>query len=156
MLAGMLLMALAFWAVSRVRGRALERSVRCLIRRARAHWRATAMNGDDLPFFRRRVWRTTLVTACIAEVLRCWPWRRHARVVGRATGEGSRDEARHRASRSIGWRAAGTRRLATLLVLNAFDRNLVFFFSPSQVAANEAPRNGASASAGWWRAARSA
>ncbi|MEJ8845904.1 cytochrome c maturation protein CcmE [Variovorax rhizosphaerae] len=33
--------------------------------------------------------------------------------------------------------------LATLLVLNALRANLVFFFSPSQVVANEAPRNGA-------------
>jgi len=33
--------------------------------------------------------------------------------------------------------------LATLLVLNALQSNLVFFFSPSQVTANEAPRNGA-------------
>jgi len=30
--------------------------------------------------------------------------------------------------------------LATALVLNAFQSNLVFFFSPSQIAANEAPR----------------
>ena len=30
---------------------------------------------------------------------------------------------------------------ATLLVLNAFQSNLVFFFSPTQVAANEAPRD---------------
>jgi cytochrome c-type biogenesis protein CcmE len=30
--------------------------------------------------------------------------------------------------------------VATTLVLNAFNSNLVFFFSPSQVAANEAPR----------------
>jgi cytochrome c-type biogenesis protein CcmE len=29
---------------------------------------------------------------------------------------------------------------AAMLVLNAFQSNLVFFFSPSQVAANEAPR----------------
>ena len=29
--------------------------------------------------------------------------------------------------------------IATALVLNAFNRNLVFFFSPSQVAAKEAP-----------------
>jgi cytochrome c-type biogenesis protein CcmE len=29
--------------------------------------------------------------------------------------------------------------VATALVLTAFNRNLVFFFSPSQVAANEAP-----------------
>ncbi len=29
---------------------------------------------------------------------------------------------------------------ATALVLNAFEENLVFFFSPSQVAANEAPQ----------------
>jgi cytochrome c-type biogenesis protein CcmE len=33
--------------------------------------------------------------------------------------------------------------LAALLVLNALRSNLVFFFSPSQVAASEAPRNGA-------------
>lgn len=31
--------------------------------------------------------------------------------------------------------------LATYLVLNAFESNLVFFFSPSQVAAGEAPKN---------------
>lgn len=30
--------------------------------------------------------------------------------------------------------------VATALVLNAFNSNLVFFFSPSQVAANEAPQ----------------
>jgi cytochrome c-type biogenesis protein CcmE len=30
--------------------------------------------------------------------------------------------------------------LATALVLNAFQSNLVFFFSPSQIIANEAPR----------------
>ena len=30
--------------------------------------------------------------------------------------------------------------VASALVLNAFQSNLVFFFSPSQVAANEAPR----------------
>ena len=30
--------------------------------------------------------------------------------------------------------------IASALVLNAFQRNLVFFFSPSQVLANEAPR----------------
>jgi cytochrome c-type biogenesis protein CcmE len=31
--------------------------------------------------------------------------------------------------------------LASMLVLNAFQSNLVFFFSPSQIAANEAPRD---------------
>ena len=31
--------------------------------------------------------------------------------------------------------------VAALLVLNAFQSNLVFFFSPSQIAANEAPRD---------------
>jgi len=30
---------------------------------------------------------------------------------------------------------------AVMLVLNAFQSNLVFFFSPSQIAANEAPRD---------------
>jgi cytochrome c-type biogenesis protein CcmE len=31
--------------------------------------------------------------------------------------------------------------VAAMLVLNAFQSNLVFFFSPSQIAANEAPRD---------------
>ena len=31
--------------------------------------------------------------------------------------------------------------VATALVLNAFQSNLVFFFSPSQISANEAPRD---------------
>ena len=31
--------------------------------------------------------------------------------------------------------------VASILVLNAFQSNLVFFFSPSQIAANEAPRD---------------
>lgn len=31
--------------------------------------------------------------------------------------------------------------IAAALVLNAFESNLVFFFSPTQVAANEAPKN---------------
>jgi cytochrome c-type biogenesis protein CcmE len=41
------------------------------------------------------------------------------------------------------WIAAGIAALgvATALVLNAFQSNLVFFFTPSQVAAHEAPRN---------------
>ena len=41
----------------------------------------------------------------------------------------------------IAWIAAGVAALgiATALVLAAFNKNLVFFFTPSQVAANEAP-----------------
>ncbi len=41
------------------------------------------------------------------------------------------------------WIAAGLAALgvAATLVLNAFQSNLVFFFTPSQVAANEAPHN---------------
>ena len=41
------------------------------------------------------------------------------------------------------WIAAGIAGLgvATALVLNAFQSNLVFFFTPTQVAANEAPKN---------------
>ena len=41
------------------------------------------------------------------------------------------------------WIASGLAALgvATALVLNAFQSNLVFFFTPSQVAANEAPRD---------------
>jgi cytochrome c-type biogenesis protein CcmE len=41
------------------------------------------------------------------------------------------------------------------LVLNAFQSNLVFFFSPTQVAAGEAPKGKPSASAAWSRKARS-
>lgn len=37
--------------------------------------------------------------------------------------------------------ALATLGVAVLLVLNAFQSNLVFFFSPSQIAANEAPRD---------------
>jgi cytochrome c-type biogenesis protein CcmE len=41
----------------------------------------------------------------------------------------------------IAWIALGLAALgvATALVLSAFNKNLVFFFTPSQVAANEAP-----------------
>ena len=41
----------------------------------------------------------------------------------------------------MAWIAAGVAALgiATALVLTAFNQNLVFFFTPSQVAANEAP-----------------
>ena len=41
------------------------------------------------------------------------------------------------------WIVAGVAGLgvATALVLNAFQSNLVFFFTPSQVASNEAPRD---------------
>jgi cytochrome c-type biogenesis protein CcmE len=41
------------------------------------------------------------------------------------------------------WIAAGLAALglATALVLNAFRSNMVFFFTPSQVAGNEAPRD---------------
>ena len=42
----------------------------------------------------------------------------------------------------MAWIALGLAALgvATALVLSAFNRNLVFFFTPSQVAANEAPQ----------------
>jgi cytochrome c-type biogenesis protein CcmE len=44
-------------------------------------------------------------------------------------------------TRRLGWIAGGLALLgvAAALVLNAFQSNLVFFFTPSQVAANEAP-----------------
>ena len=41
------------------------------------------------------------------------------------------------ASIAIGVAALG---IAAALVLNAFEKNLVFFFTPSQIAANEAPQ----------------
>jgi cytochrome c-type biogenesis protein CcmE len=45
-------------------------------------------------------------------------------------------------TRRLGWIIAGLAVLgvAVALVLNAFQSNLVFFFSPSQVAAHEAPQ----------------
>jgi len=48
-------------------------------------------------------------------------------------------KARHR---RFAWIAAGLAAIAVAvaLVLNAFNSNLVFFYSPSQVLANEAPR----------------
>ena len=44
--------------------------------------------------------------------------------------------------RRFAWIAAGVAALgvAAALVLNAFQSNLVFFFTPTQVAANEAPK----------------
>ena len=44
--------------------------------------------------------------------------------------------------RRFAWIGAGLAALgvAAALVLNAFQTNLVFFFTPSQVAANEAPQ----------------
>ena len=49
-------------------------------------------------------------------------------------------KARHR---RFAWIAAGVAALgvAAALVLNAFESNLVFFFTPSQVAAKEAPQS---------------
>ena len=49
-------------------------------------------------------------------------------------------KARHR---RFGWIAAGLLALAaaSALVLNAFRSNLVFFFTPTQVFANEAPKD---------------
>ena len=49
-------------------------------------------------------------------------------------------KARHR---RFLWIAAGlgVLTIAAVLVLNAFQSNLVFFFTPTQVAANEAPRD---------------
>jgi cytochrome c-type biogenesis protein CcmE len=47
-----------------------------------------------------------------------------------------------RRHRRFAWIAAGVAALAVAagLVLNAFQSNLVFFFTPTQVAANEAPK----------------
>ena len=44
--------------------------------------------------------------------------------------------------RRLAWMAAGVAALsvATTLVLNAFQSNLVFFFSPTDIAANKAPQ----------------
>ena len=46
-------------------------------------------------------------------------------------------------TKRAGWIAAGLAALglAAFLVLNAFQSNLVFFFTPTQVAANEVPRD---------------
>ena len=47
---------------------------------------------------------------------------------------------RHRRFVWIG-AGVGVLGIAAALVLNAFQSNLVFFFTPSQIAANEAPKN---------------
>ena len=46
-------------------------------------------------------------------------------------------------TKRAGWIVAGLAALgiAAALVLNAFQSNLVFFFTPSQVVSNEAPRD---------------
>ena len=49
-------------------------------------------------------------------------------------------KARHKRMLLIG-AALGALGLSAGLVLSAFQKNLVFFFTPSQVAANEAPRD---------------
>ena len=49
-------------------------------------------------------------------------------------------KARHRRFIWIG-AGVGVLGVAAALVLNAFQSNLVFFFTPSQIAANEVPKN---------------
>ena len=49
-------------------------------------------------------------------------------------------KARHRRFVWIG-AGVGVLGVAAALVLNAFQSNLVFFFTPSQIAANEVPKN---------------
>jgi cytochrome c-type biogenesis protein CcmE len=49
-------------------------------------------------------------------------------------------KARHRRFIWIG-AGVGVLGIAAALVLNAFQSNLVFFFTPSQIAANEVPKN---------------
>ena len=49
-------------------------------------------------------------------------------------------KARHRRFLWIG-AGVGVLGVAAALVLNAFQSNLVFFFTPSQIAANEVPKN---------------
>jgi cytochrome c-type biogenesis protein CcmE len=46
--------------------------------------------------------------------------------------------------------------VAAALILNAFQSNLVFFYTPSQVVAKEAPQARRFASAAWWSRARAA
>ena len=60
--------------------------------------------------------------------------------------------------RRLGWllAALACAGVATALVLNAFRGNLVFFFSPTQVAAQEAPAGRAFRLGGWSRPARCA
>jgi cytochrome c-type biogenesis protein CcmE len=58
-------------------------------------------------------------------------------------------KARHRRFLWIGTGVA-LLGVAAALVLNAFQSNLVFFFTPSQIAANEAPQGARSGSAAWW------
>jgi cytochrome c-type biogenesis protein CcmE len=61
-----------------------------------------------------------------------------------------------RTKRAI-WIAAGIAALgvATTLVLNAFQSNMVFYITPTQVAANEVPRDRPFRMGGWWNPAAS-
>jgi cytochrome c-type biogenesis protein CcmE len=64
------------------------------------------------------------------------------------------NETRHKRL-AIAGRCAVRRGGRRGLVLNAFQSNLVFFYSPTQVAAKEAPPGAPSASAAWWKPAAS-
>ena len=89
------------------------------------------------------VWAVYGVAALVMGALVVRPLRRHARhqEVGAEVGEHRhlRVEQRHVDPLAFA-RVLAALGVAVGLVLNAFNSNLVFFYSPTQVAANEAPQ----------------
>ena len=126
--------------------------VRCLIVRARADAVASgaAMSGTDCAT--ERCFLAWAATACTSGARTAWRCAAGDRGGARAAARiAPRAGARRRRSRAMKPRHAAPARspaaalaalgVAAALVLNAFQRNLVFFFSPTQVAAHEAPRS---------------
>ena len=89
------------------------------------------------------VWGAYGVTARVHAGRAAAGARRHRARAAPTLRDAARAEARHDAAPASAWRSSAACvaavGAATALVLNAFQSNLVFFYSPSQVAAHEAP-----------------
>ena len=157
MLLAMLLMTLAFWAYAfavvfvRARAIALERDSagrlgeRCGRRAHRLRPERRRELDERGEFFAMGgyapyVWGAYAVTAALhgdrADARRAAPRRRARRALA-ANGDRPMKPRQKRLAIAAGIVAAVG--VAAALVLNAFQSNLVFFYSPSQVAAHEAP-----------------
>ncbi len=163
MLTGMLVMSFAAWfyaiavALARVRTIIVERE-------RGAAWIAAIAGGTQRmsTFFAMNgygfyVWSAYGVTALalVVELLALRSRRRAVLAEARSDRAGRRDRARGSRRmkprhRRFAWIGAGVLLLgvAAALVLNAFQSNLVFFFSPTQVAENERRRAARSAIGG--------